>query len=299
MTSKQKGGLALFTAATLYGFFGIFSRLISFRLPFFYQAWIRNVFSVVVVGILFIFFEKGKNIARRDIKWFVFRSLCGFVAFVGIYVAFTRLSIGTTYFMSYAASTVSGYLLGALLFGERLTRKNIAALALSIVGLLLVYSVSLHAQDIPYTLLAIFAGMVTPGWSVFSKKISGTYSNIQINLIDSIFAIVLPLLVSLVLREKWVAIAWSPLWLTTFLFGLMFLANGFLIVYGFRHVDAQAGTLILLFEVVAGIVLGYIFFRETIPAQSVLGGLLILYAIVLRTGRLNIPFTAKVKKLRQ
>lgn len=63
----------------------------------------------------------------------------------------------------------------------------------------------------------------------------------------------------------------------------MFLINGLLIVYGFKYVTAQAGTVILLFEIIAGILLGFVFFHETISLAEYAGGALILFAIVLRS----------------
>ncbi len=287
MTNRHKGELALFSAALLYGFFGIFSRLIAFNIPFFYQTSVRNIFAIIVTGILVLYLKKWKNVAKKDIKWFLLRGICGFIAFITIFISFTKIDIGTTYFLSFAAAAITGYIVGTFVFREKLDRINIAALILSIAGLLLVYSVNLNGNNGPYLILALASGIASPGWNVFSKKISGTYSNVQLNFIDSILSTLFPLFISIFLRETWVPILLNAVWIETFLFGLMFLTVGFLIVYGFSKVDAQAGTLILLFEVVAGMVLAYFFFQETVAVQSLFGGVLILLAIALRTRKLD------------
>lgn len=59
-------------------------------------------------------------------------------------------------------------------------------------------------------------------------------------------------------------------------------------MYGFRHVDAEAGTLLLLLEIVAGIVLGYAFFQQTISLQDAIGGTLILTAVYVRTRAIGV-----------
>jgi len=52
-------------------------------------------------------------------------------------------------------------------------------------------------------------------------------------------------------------------------------------VYGFKRVEAQIGSLILLFDIVIGIILGYLIFKESISFMAMIGGSLILVAIIL------------------
>lgn len=65
--------------------------------------------------------------------------------------------------------------------------------------------------------------------------------------------------------------------------GLMFNVTAFLVVYGFKKVTVQAGILILLFEIIAGIFFGYIFFKEIPTSGSIFGGALIIASIFLRS----------------
>ncbi len=284
MEGKHKGILALLAVSVLTGSFGVFSHYISFNIPLFYQTSIRNGFQLTILVLLFLFLRnQKKSIARKDVKWFLLRSGCGFVNVVGLYIAFTKISIGTTYFLSLAVATICGYALGTLLFKESINRRGLIALGLSILGLALVYSVNFQTSTLAYSLAAVIAGIAAPGWSVFSKAISKTYSNLQMNLVDTAFALVFSVTLSLFLQEQWVAIEWSPIWIATFALASIFLVVGFLVVYGFRHVDAQVGTLLLLLEVVAGIVLGYLFYRQTISLWDATGGVMILLAIYLRT----------------
>lgn len=74
---------------------------------------------------------------------------------------------------------------------------------------------------------------------------------------------------------------YSNVWFATGLFGLLFLSTGFLMVYGFKYVEAQKGTLIMLLDVVLGILFGYLFFKEIPSVISMFGGGLILFAIIL------------------
>lgn len=284
MTNKQRGVAALLAVSVLAGSFGVFSHYINFNIPLFYQMTARNAFQTSVLILLFLFIKNCKKpIARKDIKWFILRSACGFINVVGMYIAFTQISIGTTYFLTFAAATICGYILGSLLFKEEINRTNFVALGLAILGLALVYSVNFEVSTIGYSLAAVVAGIAAPGWSVFSKAISKTYSNIQMNLVDTVLALVMSLTLSLALKEQWVAIEQNSVWFATFALAFIFLVVGFLVVYGFRYVEAQTGTLLLLLEVVAGIALGYLFFRQTISFWDAIGGIMILLAVYIRT----------------
>ena len=283
MSKTQRGEIALFSAAILYGLFGVFSKVINFQIPIFYQSWIRNILSILILAILVLFLKKWKKVTPLDNIWIMFRGVSGFISFIAMYIAFTKLDIGTTYFLSYAATVIAGYVLGVLVFKEALTKKGIVALVLSLAGLLFVYNVTFSVQTLPFILLAIVSGIAAPGWNAFSKMISSKYSNFQLNLFDSVYAFIFPFVVSLGVHETWVPITLTPVWGYTFLFGMMFMATGFLIVYGFSKVSAQAGILILLFEIIAGIIFGYIFFHETLAIGEIIGGVCILGAIVLRS----------------
>lgn len=281
MSNNQKGIVALFASATLYGFFGVFSRIISFNIPFFYQTWLRNLGVIVIIAIPLLILKSWKKIKKGDLKWFVLRSLAGFVSFIGTYFSFNNISFGTVYFIYYASSTICGFMLGKILFEEKINRIKIFAFTLSIIGLYLVYQETARLEKSVFTLVVFIAGFAGAGWNIFSKKISGDYSNIQINFIDTVFAWLLPFVFSVFLKERWAIPTYNNVWFATALFGLLFLTTGFLMVYGFKYVEAQKGSLIMLFDVILGIFFGYLFFKEVPSLISIFGGGLILLAIIL------------------
>ena len=61
----------------------------------------------------------------------------------------------------------------------------------------------------------------------------------------------------------------------------MFLITGQLMIYGFRNVSAQLGSLIMLSEVLFGIIIGAVLYKEALSLTVLAGGILVIVAMVL------------------
>jgi drug/metabolite transporter (DMT)-like permease len=277
MSSQFRAAIALLTATFLYSFFGVLTRIMGFELPIFYASFTRDLAGAALLLIPLILARRWQAVAKTDWKWLVLRATGGVFGFLGSYFAFYHLPLGTAYFIFYGGSTIFGFVSGALLFGEKISRLEALSLAISLIGLVLLYSVGGVAADLlKYVVWAFAGGMGAAVWNTFSKKISGTYSATQLNGLDfAVFAVIM-LALSLLSKETWLAPALDLTWLANLLFVLMFVVTGQLMIYGFKHLDAQKGSLIMLLEVVFGAVIGWLFYQEALGAGALVGGLLIL-----------------------
>lgn len=275
------GFASLLSATFIYGFFGVLARVIGLNLPLFYQSWVRNLFQLFILGALVLAMRKWVPVKTKDVKWLLLRTAGGLVGFFGSFIAFLYIPFGTTYFVFYAGSTMGGYVLGNILFHEKFNLKKIISLGLSVVGLLFIYSVSFDMDKSVYVLAALLSGFGTSVWNTFSKKISDDYSALQLNLVDTVLTFAATLSLSLILKESWVAPEFSVIWLAMILFAVMFIMTGQLMVYGFSRLDVHLASLIMLTEILFGVIFGYVFFRESVTPMTLVGGLLIISAIVL------------------
>lgn len=280
-SEKTKGIVSLIAATFIYGFFGILARTVGFEIPVFYASVIRNIASLAILAIPLFGKHLWKSIKRTDLLWFFTRSVGGFFGFIGSYFAFYYIPIGTAYFIFYGGSTIAGYFFGRFLFVEKITRIKLVSLILALAGLLLIYAQSIGGGNALWMGMAFIGGLGTGAWNTFSKKISGHYSDFQLNFMDFSFSFIFMLTFSLLFREHWVAPTLNMVWLANALFVVLFLSTGQLMVYGFKRLDAQIGSLIMLSEVLFGVVLGYLFYREIPSSWAILGGALIITAIVL------------------
>jgi len=285
--SKLIGFSSLLAATFLYGFFGIFTRIIGFKLPLFFACWTRTLISAIILFLPFLFLKNWVTVKKNDMKWIVARATSGLFGFFGSYIAFYNISIGTAYFIFYAGTLIWGYFLGRILFKEKLTFIKIVSLFLALGGLLLIYSLNFRTTNFIYALSALISGFGSATWSIFSKKISGRYSALQLNFMDTFIMFLMVFILSLMIKEPWSWPNFSTPWLASLLFAGIFILTGQLMIYGFKHLDAQIGSLIMLTEVLFGIILGFLFYKEVISLSILIGGLIIIFSIILPQFRKN------------
>ena len=282
--SAQKpllGAAALVFAATIWGGFGVLVRILGYNIPFFYGSAVRNLAAGLIMIVPLFWLKQFKPMTGRDLVWTVARSSVGMVGLIGSFASFLYLPMGTAYFMYFGGIILGGFGLGKLLFKEKLTLVKIISLVWALVGMTLVYQVSFNPTTIKYLWLALIAGLAGAFWVVSSKKISASYSALQLNTLDFWIFGILAVMISLFQHEAW---SWPTLtlpWMANLLFMIMIIVTGQLIVFGFKHLDAQRGSLILLLEAVLGVVVGAVVFHEQLSSLALVGGALVLIAAAL------------------
>lgn len=265
-------GILLLIAANLFlGLWGVAARMIGVDFGVFFFLFVRSLIILFCLGLYSFFrFRTWKGIEKDDYRWLILMSLSGFISSVLGFLAFNTLAIGTTYFVFYAVSTLGGYFFGKILFGEKLSGLRKISLFISLFGLFLIFSVNLAQENI-FLVLAMLAGFAGAGWNVFSKKVSLKYSLTQICLVDSLIVCTASLALIIISQEPVFLPTFSESWIAISLFSLTTLAAAFLVISGFRRLQAQAGTLLMLLEPVFGILFGWLFFREALTVKTLLG----------------------------
>ncbi|MDP2927140.1 MAG: DMT family transporter [bacterium] len=279
--NKTASIISLLFAALLWSFWGVFSRLLGIDFGIFYQAFSRGLIVFLILSGVLLLKRDWKRILPADYKWFLGMSLLGLLSTVSAFVAFNYLTIGTALFVLYAASTLGGYFLGAILFRERLTRTKIISLLISFAGLFVIFSVTFEPAKLFYLLSSVLAGLGFAGWQVLSKKVSNRYSLLQIMTIDNLIFTVSSLFLTLGFKENIILPSFSFPWLIVILFALLVIGAAFLNIFGFRRLGAQEGSLIMLLEPVFGVILGWLFYRELLTIYSLIGGALIIFGAAL------------------
>jgi drug/metabolite transporter (DMT)-like permease len=280
-SSVLKGAGYLVTATFIYGLFGILSRTVGLSIPIFYQNATRNLTAAIILVFIVTAQHAWKPVSKRDFWILFWRTVAGSVAFLAYFYTILKIPFGTAYFIFYAGSVVFGYIAGHFWFSEHLTKVKVFSLALAMLGLLLVYQVNISVMTPLYFGLALLSGVTTAIWDVISKKISGSYAASYISFWDEALSVVNYGLASILVGEHWSIPTLSFPWAASLGMGVFFVATGILVVTGFKYVEAQIGSIIMLAEIIFAILVGWMFYGETITLMTAVGGMFIVTAIVL------------------
>lgn len=271
----------ILASAILFGTYGIWSRLMGDTFDPFYQAWVRGLVIIVVMLPLMIVGKSFRKIERKD--WPQVGLYMAFTIFtqVPLYYAFNTLPIGTAQLVFYAMFVIAAYIVGRVYLGERITKTKLLSMILAFVGLAVVCGVSAIAYAPLGLALAALNGVAAGGEISSSKKVSGKYSPALLIFWGWVLTIATHLPLSLLLGEAQPVPQFNEAWLWLLVYALVNAAAFWLVIVGFKFVDASIGSLIGLMEVVFGIVFGALIFHETITWSVWVGGALIIFAAML------------------
>lgn len=287
MNKKLTGSTFLMLSAVIYGLYGIFSRYIS-EFGSFSQSWVR---SFIVLGVIFLMFVlkkfKWQKIQPKDVKWFLLWILPASFQPAMTFLAFNHLPLGTTYFLIYSTTILGGIISGKVFFSEKLNRVKILSLIFVFIGLFLIYKSDIDLIKSIYVLFALVSGLLVGFWNTLTKKVSGKYSEFQMMSLDQVATLVVCLIGSVIIDEKLPPLSNYSIWIWILIFALSGIVTIFLLIRGFKYVEAQVGSLILPMEIIFASIFGYLVFGEILKMNTYIGGLFILTATVLPNIKLN------------
>jgi drug/metabolite transporter (DMT)-like permease len=284
MTKYQKliGGYGAVTAsAVLYASYGVWTRLMGGSFAPFYQAWTRSLLAALLL-LPFVILGRRWRVRRAD--WPALGLYFGFGLFtqVPIFYAFNHAPIATVQLIYYSAYLIASFGLARWWLRERLSRVKLAALALGLAGLGLVFGVSVLVFAPLGLGLAMLAGATTSAELVATKKISDKNSPVLLSFYGWIATGMAHLAFSLAIGEHQGVLQVGGLPLLWLIISASVSALAFcLVMAGYRYVDATIGSLIGLSEILFAGLFGWLVFGETVGSGVTLGGALIIGAAVL------------------
>lgn len=273
---NNKGIIYLILAALSFASYGLFSNLTGGSFDPFYQTALRSLIVFTVILIPLAASKQLKKIDKEDYKWFFIVGISASLIVPFFHIALIRTSFSTTYFILYFFSTIVSFIYGRFVFKEKLPKIIFLSLIISLIGMVMLYYGKIKLEEPVYILLGSLSGIFFGTYSIFSKKISHKYTNFQIQLVSSFFLLSINLAISIALRESFNLNIASLPWFWNFVYALTtILATGFTIV-GFKYIEAQKGSLVLLSELVFVMILGYFIYNEKGTLLSVFGSILII-----------------------
>jgi drug/metabolite transporter (DMT)-like permease len=269
-------------AAFLWGIIGIWNRrLMDSGVSPTSIVVIRNIGSMLMLSAIFAVKDRSMfRVKREHLKYFFGTGVVSVVLFTLCYFSCQKVcSLAVASILLYTAPSFV-VILSAILWMEPVTKKKVAALALTLVGCALVCGVFAGELAVTVTgiLFGLGAGFFYALYSIFSRYALRHYSAIQCTLWMFIFAgmasvfLIRPTELSVLLNFEEGLTALILVVLST---GTPFL----LYTTGLSYVESGKASIIASFEPVVAALAGVLVFGEPMGASMIAGILCILAGV--------------------
>ena len=272
---------AIFASAVLFGTYGVWAHLMGNSFGSFYQAWVRSLLIVLIMLPILVMTKGFRKVKRED--WpavGLYVTFCVFTQ-VPLYYAFNHAPIGAVQLIFYSVFVIAAYLVGKIYLGETITKVKLLAMVLALIGLAIVFGASIFVFAPLGLLLAAFNGIASGGEVSSTKKVSEKYPPLFLSFLGWSATFVTHLPISLLIGEKQIAPNFDGAWLWLLLYGVSGMLAFWLVIEGYRHVDASIGSLLGLSEIIFAVIFGAIVFHQALTWAVATGGVIILLAGIL------------------
>jgi drug/metabolite transporter (DMT)-like permease len=282
--SPRRGTGLVLLAATCWATLGLFGKqLYRYEVDPLVLVSLRAAIATLTLGLaLAVFRPQWLRIRIWDLPFFAIFGVVGVAMNYASYflaLKWTTMTTTVILFYSYPFLVVLG---ATVLLKEPLTASKLVALALSLVGLVLVaeaYDLARLDLNRPGVVYSLLAAVATASYNLLGKKSLARYSSWTTLFYALLFgAVSLLLWQGPRLYEAWeyptpvwgliLGLAWIPTLLgyAAFLLGL-------------ADLEAGKASIVAYAELVIAVVLAYIFLGERLSPPQIVGGLLILAAL--------------------
>lgn len=288
------GGSALLATAFIYGLFSILFRAMDKMFSVTAQTTVRTALVLAVLFGFNWFTHRLQKIPRPAL----YRLILLGIVITGLLLLFTyavtNTKISTTISVQYAGIIATSFLLGGLLFKEKLTFAKVIALLLAGCGLAMYAGTGLALN---LAILAAFASGIFDAIANALRKSLGAYNLSRTLLLQYQYMVALVCMaaITIVAGGDLVKDVSLTAILATIIFVGLLIVSGNLLFYGFKHFDVNAGAIILASEIFFAAVLAYLFFDEVPTAGEATGACLIFAAAILST--VNVKFGRSKKEI--
>ncbi len=277
----QRGVMALLMAALLFSTSGLFTRLLGEQMGTFLQLTLRLIFTSLFFLLFIVITKSFQTIQRKDLPLLLFRGLLIIADFYCFVLAVSGLPLGLTLFIFYASTTVVNFVFGKLFFGEHITKKKLISLSLAFGGMILLYGGNFGTLQVMPMFAALCSGIFFGVNSATSKFVTGTYSEHLVGGMAYLVATVLAAVFFFLTKETVPGFISLYTWAICIGFAFVVFLAFYLTMYGYKYLEVQKASIIMLSELVFTIIVGFIFYKEVPNLTTVIGGMFIASAMVI------------------
>lgn len=269
LSEHHKGILYVFTAALLWSSGGLFIKLISFN------AMQLSFFRCLIAAITFALIFKKRTLIFNKLS--IINSFIYAIVLITFVIATKTTTAANAIFLQ-ATAPIYVLIFEPLLNKTRYERINIITVGVCIIGMILFFVGKLEPGHLEGNLVALISGIT------FAALFLGMKQNDQKYQQSSIFwGNILVALICFPFLSSLEVINFSDLWMVSFL-GVFQIALAYaFFASGLKRIYAVEASIIAMIEPVLNPVWVFIGYGETPSITAIIGGVIILCAILVRS----------------
>jgi len=269
LSEHQKGLLFVLTAALLWSTGGLFIKLISF------SAMQLSFFRCSIAAVTFAIIFKKRVLLINKLS--IANSIIYAVVLITFVIATKTTTAANAIFLQ-ATAPIYVLIFEPIINKTRYDRINIITVSVCVIGMLLFFVGKLEPGHLEGNLVALISGVTFAALFLGMKKNDQKFQQSSIFWGNILVALIcIPFLVSLEM------ISFSDLWMVSFL-GVFQIAFAYaFFASGLKRIFAVEASIISMVEPVFNPVWVFLGYGETPTVYSIIGGLIILGAIISRT----------------
>ncbi|MCF7849292.1 MAG: EamA family transporter [Kiritimatiellales bacterium] len=289
MIGKQKwiGFAALFCGVLLFSTIEVASKYIEADVPPLRLAFFRFFITGIVLMPAAIRLTRKSHIvfSWRDVAILTALGFAGVTLTIGVYhLAIPRMQANAAAIV-FSCNPVFVILFSHLILSEKLTRRKIAAIAISLAGVFILVGAK-EGPDAPDVLSGVLlmglAAILFALYTVLFKKFVPRYGATTITafagLAGSLFLLPVSFLTEGGISLSYGLTDWAGIiYLAVFCTALAY----FLYIYGISHVEASWGSMTFFLKPLFAAIFAWLILGETLTAGIVAGGMLIMLSVLL------------------
>lgn len=225
--------------------------------------------------------EKAFQIKAKDIPVIILMGAMLAAYQLCYFLAIPRVGVAVATLITLCTAPVIVALLSVLFLKERLETNTITALVIAIIGTFLLVGFQDASGERVFSgvLLALGSAIGYALVALTSRRLSNYHPLQPVAFGVTVGAIVL---LPFVLSNGLTTNLHSSSWLRLLYLGLIPTALGYVVfTLGMRTTKATVATIVTLLEPLTAVILAFVLFREQLSATAILGGILLIAAIVL------------------
>lgn len=278
---KWVGVLSLLSVGILFGLSGSIAKYLAIWLNPYHIVALRFTIALGLALLVLLVVRQSINLKKISKRVLLLYALSFplSVIFFTLSVFYTKVSLAV--FSFYLANLFTSFILGSVLFKERIDGAKIISLSLILVSLFC-FTNPLNGFVISNGFIfGLISGVIQTIASVFQKRIGESINRLGLVIIQTFTGVVLSVFMMIISNTFIIPFIPLPGLVAGFIFGLMFLLIAYFSLVGFQKTNLNVGSLLVSTELFFGPLFAFFMFREMLTFSEIVGGIFIILAVLI------------------